>query len=272
MKYFNLMTLMLCLSCLEAADNKRPADQEDGERGETTITTPVTATAANVKSQAFRVQGKTQLTYEQMTKNLAIGKVDDYSRIPNPNTDNDENIIKYKESSSVACGVLETLESVSEREKDCEEKLSIENSTWNGATNGISGEGNFVMVMKKDSKKIWRDETTGLLWSYRITEDDWESASGNYGDSRTEDFTCNQITGFNEGEVSWRLPTRSEFLQADINGARFVLEDLANTYWTATSVNKAGIVWAINQEEALLEKKHRDEKLSIRCVGHIVKD
>lgn len=271
MKLLSLITLLFCVSCMEAADNPIPKEVVKREPVLEEDNANDTFKPENTKAQAFRIKGKGQISYFKMTQNIAKDEEDSYRSVPKQDKDNDENITKSFDLGEVECGTAAELKNVSERASDCETKFTKEKTFWNGLTNGISGEGNFIVVMNKDSKTIWKDETTGLLWSHNIGQDTWAAASGNFGDNETEDFICNKIAGFGEDEVSWRLPTRSEFLQADINGARFVLPDTNRIYWTASSVDDGGTIWAINQKFGILEKKDETETLSIRCIGHVIK-
>lgn len=271
MKLISLISLLFCLSCMEAADNAREENGKNpgGSRGEEDSKPELTV--QNLKTQAFRNKGEDQITYKLMAKNRALGKTDGYRSTPNPDTDNDKEITKATSPSGVECGTSTELQSVSDRVKDCAANSAIKTPTWKALENGISGEGNFNLVLSSPTHTVWRDETTGLIWSSNLGEDKWNHASGYRLEADSEDFLCNTIKGFNDGEVSWRLPTRSDFLQADINGARFVLPETNRVYWTATSVDDSGKAWVINQSTGSIQERSFETPSSIRCVGHILK-
>lgn len=270
MKLLSLITLLFCVSCMEAADNPVPKAKEGDKKPESETKTPA-ANAAVLNAHAFRVKGSTQITYEKMRQNISLGKESNYRTIPNPDKDNDGNVDFADDFGPANCGTESSLGTVSARIANCASIFTEVKSTWNGELKGISGEGKFLLVMKNNSNLVWIDELTGMLWSNSIDKGNWNQASGNIADASTDEFICNRITGFTDGEVSWRLPTRSEFLQADINGARFVLPLVSDTYWTATSVDKGLYAWAIEQSTGSLKSTHKDTELSVRCIGHVIK-
>lgn len=272
MKILSLVTLLICLSCMEAADNPIPKKKTEGngDREDRTTTTPVSVDG-EIKAQAFRVQGEAQLTYSTMTKNLINAKEDSYRIIPNPDHDHDAKIKVFGDLGSTVCGIGENFISIAQRVADCETKLGKDKALWSGKLNGISGEGDFSLVLNIGAEQVWRDNSTGLIWSSEITQDDWSAASGYQVDITTPKFACNNIEHISKSEVTWRLPTRSDFLQADIDGARFVLPRVGLTYWTATSVDRGNEAWVIHQGTGRLETSTKNDNHSIRCVGHILK-
>ena len=257
---------------MEAADNPRKPVvdlDENGERGEQTDTLPITPNL--IRAQAFRTKEKDQLSYSQLTKIIVSGDESDYRLIPNPDFDNDSNVVAMKDLGNNSCGIDDSFTTVNARLKDCESKFGAETATWSGKANGISGEGDFKLVQKNGNDLTWLDETTGLLWSTPLKAVRWDEASGAAVNADSDQFICNNISSFKNDEVKWRLPTRSDFLQADINGARFVLPKTNYIFWTATSVNDGNEAWAINQATGSISSRSKDDNILIRCVGHVIK-
>lgn len=168
---------------------------------------------------------------------------------------------------SVSCGDINN-ETLKDRINDCSTKYQDNKLTyWKAYAKGISGEGNWTLVASNPETKtqIWKDDTTGLLWTSIIETGDFEKAAKD--PKRTcENFKLLAKNPFNLDQAAWRLPTRSDFLQADINGARFVLPDRDNIFWSASQIDKDS-AWSINQKTGILSKSSIKSELSIRCIG-----
>ena len=155
---------------------------------------------------------------------------------------------------------------------DCKTK-NPKTYKWLAKTNGISGEGDWQLVMKSQKIIIWQDLTTGLIWSDQLADSfSWTIASGN----DTQNSPCgtennsNALSNFGAQEISWRLPTRNDFLMADINGARFVLSNNKAKYWTASAINEQQ-AWAIEQDSGILSASDAENTHLVRCVGTALK-
>lgn len=145
------------------------------------------------------------------------------------------------------------------------------NSSWATSIFGVSGEGNWSLVavsINTDSKSlVWYDFTTKLLWSDYIDTANFENAATKLARTCAV-FEDKNDHSLNSNSVVWRLPTRSDFLQADINGARYVLNNLNKEYWTSTMIT-SDTAWSINQSTgnststAILS----DTTKAVRCVG-----
>jgi hypothetical protein len=70
--------------------------------------------------------------------------------------------------------------------------------------------------------------------------------------------------------IKWRLPTRNDYLQADLNGIRFVLKTANSPFWTATmnsaSTNRSE-AWTYNQSQRTIEKVAMTDLRQVRCIG-----
>ncbi|MBD66561.1 MAG: hypothetical protein CME62_15220 [Halobacteriovoraceae bacterium] len=268
---FSLLTSIL-VSCIDAANNSR--NKDDGKNVRDTRAGSGDK-LAGVKSQFFRNVGKDQLTTNQMIAKIKEDNLVDYRLIPNPDSDHDL-MVGLQMQNLENCGMLLTADSIKDRINHCIEKNG-DNSTWDGSVQGNSGEGRWQLVYfdknEDDSspsrEAIWQDESTGLLWSHGLGKANWETASGS--DVAKEDFICNQIETLPADEVKWALPTRNVFLQADLNGARFVLPDTAEYYWTATKNNRTQQAWAIEQSTGKLTSLDEMSQRKVRCVGFPIK-
>ena len=270
-----IITMSLLTSCFEAADNSSPkSSKKPGQRGgenngPCTDISNCTQTTAEIsklfRSQQYRIKGEKQLSNYDVNANIIAGKEDSYREIPNQEYDHDFNVTRVAEIAK-DCGNADTLKGLKNRIADCSAKNSP-NNFWSGTKNGISGEGDWQLAYKSGNKIVWQDLSTGLLWSSQINKANWREASGVVEGN----FLCSEIKFFGEGEVLWRLPTRNEFLLADINGSRFVLNELNFDYWSASSEDKNNVAWAINQENGVLTAHSKDKELFVRCVAHPLK-
>lgn len=153
-------------------------------------------------------------------------------------------------------------------------------STWNGAANGASGESTWRLVAKSAMGEVWQDSRTGHLWSDIVATTNWCNASGNNLQEANASVNCQTLgTNFScvgksimgLSRVSWRLPTRNDFLQGDLNGLRFVLREADTTgFWTATmdssSANRSE-AWVYQQKQGILEKDSLTNDHQVRCIG-----
>lgn len=161
-------------------------------------------------------------------------------------------------------------------------------ATWNGATYGRMGEGQWKLVKFHNATDIsvWQDQRTGLLWSDYMNDlalpavqtFDWTTAVLGTGPCSFSDpnFSLEKAYLDSSQGVYWRLPTLSDYKQADVNGLRWVSANgLGDYFWTATisgdDITKA---WAViyqtvnanfNYEQGV--SMATPEK--VRCVGRV---
>ncbi|MBC74745.1 MAG: hypothetical protein CME64_01900 [Halobacteriovoraceae bacterium] len=266
---FLLVALTSGCVAFDATDNE---DRSDGDPApdRTRNTPPVTTLepADVIRSQIFRDKGTQVYTYSQVA-NQAINTV---HPIPRKTVDVEESI--NRPSNPVECGIGST---IGQRITDCRNKNNASAYTWVGRENANAGEGDWVLVAHKDNKSIWMDMTTNLLWSSPIGTATWDEASGNVAPAQQ---VCNaqdlapedqRFLGIAASEVSWRLPTRNDYLQADINGARYVLSTAplgdSSIYWTANYIPQTSEAWAIRHSTGELFKRSETSTLPVRCVG-----
>ncbi len=247
-----------------------------------------TETANAVRSQLFRIAGTTVLSAQEETKNATALPVG-YNDIPNIMTSDDGiegDAVDQAPRPTVECGTGVDLLTLAQRLRDCANKNAAQ-AEWKGVINGTSGEGTWKLVARAASEQeIWLDETTGFMWSHVVSSSsNWcKAASNNEGPVSEGGINCSEIQdsepkcdgksflGIPASQIAWRLPTRNDFLQADLNGARFVLPKVKTQVWTATvsSTNRDN-AWSIVPETGLLLAQPRSATLGVRCLGRRLK-
>jgi len=252
------------LSCINAANNKRATSDGAGPRDQRQTPNAGTKDTTLVyKSQSYRTIGKEQLSYDELGKKITTSTTDlDYRTIPRIDTDHDGQV-EMNKFQQKNCGIVVETKTIKSRKNNCVQQ-NPNDSVWSAKENGISGEGDWALVYKQDAVTVWQDLTTGLLWSTPLKTAAWKEASGAEVDE--EDYICGN-SKLLEGEVKWMLPTRNEFLQADINGARFVLPSTSEIFWTASRQGQTDNAWAIMQSTGELTAMKTSRENEVRCVG-----
>lgn len=193
------------------------------------------------------------------------------------------------------CGLNPVLDTVDKKIADCltrNENLA----TWNGTSNGTSGEGVWKLVQHDQNREIelWRDERTKLVWSFTLGNKNFCEATGfdrvlTNTLNQPQTINCRQntvnacadvtVNTHEKGKdlaqkLSWRLPTRNDFLQADINGLRFVLPGFRNAenqerYWTSTVVSgNRAFAWTYgNQYGEMKNTLALRSNVKVICIG-----
>lgn len=184
---------------------------------------------------------------------------------------------------TVECGIGEAFTGIDARINDCHLKNAT-NSLWNGYLSGAAGEGSWKLVsLTSTGKETWIDLKTGMVWSDVVASGNWCKASGNTQESMIGvDTDCSVVgegdsfcygassDGFGKN-IQWRLPTRNDYLQADINGLRFVLKKGGSTgFWTATMVSGSvgrDEAWVYYPEQGTLASGELTSSRQVRCIG-----
>lgn len=178
----------------------------------------------------------------------------------------------------VNCGITSGA-SLSSRVAECN-TLNPGTSTWSGTFEGAAGESTWNLVAKSGVQEIWQDSGTGHLWSDIVDTTNWCNAAGNNLQETGANVNC-QIFGTNFScvgktimgltGITWRLPTRNDYLQGDLNGLRFVLRESDTTgFWTATMNSTSatrGEAWVYQQKQGTLEKDTLTDDHQVRCIG-----
>ncbi|MBL7664456.1 MAG: DUF1566 domain-containing protein [Bacteriovoracaceae bacterium] len=300
MKKLNLLVFLITLSaCVEQAPGDRPDIQNQAVENSTTISTLQ-------RSQAFRTSGKKQY-FESELAVLARGD--------KPLTDfhyfNLPTIANHNEGSknipvgpdSIDCdGDDVDADTLDEFRNYCRSRLATKKRTWFGSENGTAGEGDWRMVAKIISAgkgyEVWEDLSTGLIWSDIVTEETWCKASGNR-DAACSPADLATLPCFGSADVQvemgkgnlnkiakvidWRLPTRNEYLQADLNGIRNVIPAFRRSLtapasttnpvlvWTATTDSQDNTkAWLYDGRYGVLSSETMTEERSVICVGRVL--
>ena len=270
-----IMLLVFIVGCTEATNNGKRKNTR-GDRGDQNTDRPAATAAFKdfMPSQISRDRGAKQLTYTQINELFKTGNIEsniNYRAVPAEARDNSgEASVAIRPNNE--CGTNPDFTSVRASLNDCTTKNNGSH-LWKGEDLGIAGEGNWSLIAAKKNPDmmVWMDQRTELLWSHTIARADWVDASGN----NNANFPCESIDILPKENVAWRLPTRNEFLQADINGYQniFVLEDQQDEiYWTATSAKNTDNAWTIRISNGVLAEVDKDTPtVAVKCVGQILK-
>lgn len=272
MKNLSLLTLIVLFgACTESAKNGG-REKPNGDRDNNNTNTPaIKGEFVDLQpSQISRTRGAEQKSYTQIRNELSqsILNENEYRSIPIAERDNTSEALKALTPTS-ECGLDDNLKTIKARINDCLKKNNGRHM-WSGQENGIAGEGNWSLVANHQNPdyQIWIDERTGLVWSQTVDRAAWNKASGNASAA-----SCGDLDLFTDSEITWRLPTRNDFLQADINGHAMVSLNTSDTdvFWTATSANNTDNAWAITLATGVLIEVDKKSLIDIKCVGEILK-
>jgi hypothetical protein len=281
-----ILSLALFVSACGDVSKGRPTDTAARNIPDLTVDTHVVA------SQIHRTRNLPVLTFEQeialMTSTLTAG----YRAVPDMVIDDEGKVGLNIETQThlgrptVACGVDTTFTNITNRIADCASKNSA-NSTWNGTLNGSSGESNWNLIYNSPTTptEVWLDTRTNMAWSNVMTPMNWCMASGNRqnqtaGSSLTIDCetigaatsACTNLNVAGVGsQIKWRLPTRNDYLQADLDGIRFVLDNsTTHALWTSTlqAADPARAkAWLYSDKDGTLSSDLLENNHSFRCIG-----
>lgn len=283
-KLLNLLYISALLAFSSCGPARNPGSRSDAEAPPVSSRPPATPTESEtdiltnieLRSQIHRTRGSLQISYEDERKLLAKDELPTtVHHTPIPYVDMDKTVITAP-LPDLDCGLA--ISSIKDRITDCKNK-NPSSSKWHGKTNGISGEGDWQLVVKSQKHILWQDLTTGLIWSDQLESTySWNESSGNDSQNSACSTSFNQdaLGNISAEEIKWRLPTRNDFLMADINGARFVLPNLDAKYWTA-SANDESHFWIIHQQSGTLslaevrDTSNIENSHLVRCIGTALK-
>lgn len=268
-----ILIFVLIASC-GPVSNSSVVSQQTGDNGEDPA---LTTNDEILKSQMNRAQGSmvySQFEIREKTKALKEAYLPEGHSV-SPTLENLESVVTKIDHSEYLkdCGIISLSETtIADRISDCDKvylaKLG-KKTTWASQLYGVAGEGNWrlvsVSISGESKKMIWYDLTTKLLWTDYLGDVNFEKAAIALG-KVCEEFQDSNEYSLDSNFVTWRLPTRSDFLQADINGARYVLNNIDKEYWTATQKTLT-TAWAINQKTGNSSSTELTELRSVRCVG-----
>lgn len=285
----------LLVSCEEVASNRKM-----GENRNRRTTLAVEGNGSDLlRSHMHRRSVSPVITYaEEIVKTLANELPKNlYRIIPLKDTDDEgsaKNVITRNDlgRATEECGNGTTFAGIDARIAHCSQ-INGERANWNGTNFGASGEGVWKLVSRSAiGNEIWFDGRTGMVWSDLIKKDtlvnfNWCAASGNDEDDTPDEvINCrtlgdalslcanNSIAGL-ETQVKWRLPTRNDFLQADLNGCRFVMKkENDQGLWTATiraTSSGRNEAWVYDSTEGTLAGGKMTDLRQVRCIGSPVR-
>ena len=295
-----LSLILFSLSCTEATPSNRGANSEGTRKptenactdGDTSIQCATTYSGLMI-SQIYRSKGAKQLSYDEVSTLIAQGQLPTgtYRTVPDIEIDNDSAIEVItsgfnQEYAKRDCGVAVNLTSARARRNSClnfhenyegaNDQIERGKSIWDGKTLGNSGEGQWELVLNivdevnpVNNISLWFDTKTKLIWSHALINQEWNSASGT---DKTISI-CNSLNELTktetrpEGQIAWRMPNRNEFLQADLNGARYVLDSGDKVFWTSSTGPSQSKAWAIKQATGELELQEKTNANFVRCIG-----
>lgn len=285
--------LTLLVSCGDVSSNNKMGTNRNPERSIPGV--EGSNGEDNLRSHIHREKGATVISYaDEILKTIANDlSIKNYRVIPSMEIDSEgssKNVTTVTDNGrpTVTCGMADTFSGIDARITDCFQKNG-DKALWEGFRFASAGEGTWKLVALDSNTEIWFDGRTGMVWSEVKKLNDvslfnWCKASGNQeDDSNIGGVDCNSLadktsicvdsvtTGIGK-QIRWRLPTRNDLLQADLNGIRFVhkKETAGTGLWTATMV--AGVsgrtdAWIYNSVNGTLLPAPVSSSHSVRCIG-----
>lgn len=291
----SFLSTILFLSILSGCGEDVGSNNTPATNGQPTINIPGTESTDEptqlIRSHMHREKGNVPLSYQEEILLTLSGQISNniYRILPLMESDNEGglNVLTVQEIGRPAstCGESESFPNINARITDCQIKNGAK-AIWKGTENAAAGESTWKLVLKTPTNEVWLDSRTNMVWSEIVSFEEvksfnWCQASGNTqggvgsvncSTTETPDSLCAGASYYNFGtQVKWRLPTRNDFLQADINGLRFVLKDEGSSgLWTATM--KASSVtfseaWVYRSNEGTLSASGLLSLHSVRCIG-----
>lgn len=278
--FLALTTLVGCGEDVSKNKSKRPTA---GERS----TPQATADTGLVSSQIARLRGFSVISYTQeinftVTNSLPTAYMPVPDMFLNDEGLDGKNVITLGSIGrpTVACGIGATFGGINGRVSDCSTK-NKDKAVWNGMLYGANGEATWNLVgLTESSKEYWQDLRTGMIWTDVTATGNWCEASGNQqstgivncetvGNAQSICSGAN-INGIGEN-IRWRLPTRGDYLQADLDGIRFVMKPgTASGSWTATmqaASTERVMAWVYQFSDGTLSAAELTSVRNVRCIG-----
>lgn len=286
MKFQDVILLLTFTLLLSGCNEDVPSNRHRQE----TIKAPVVVEPIDVYSGIHRERESAPITYKM---EIGLNSVNANIRaIPDIRFDDEggdeKNVTTrtFRVRPVVICG-LAAVATLKDKIADCLAKNG-DKTIWNGTNDAGSAESiwNLVTLSEKsggsETYEIWIDQRTGMVWSDVITlEGNWCESSGSQLQLETnvgEDCLltgkgrslCTNYDLIDLPKVSWRLPTRHDYLQADIDGIRFVLPRGTVPYWSATvssDVKARNKAWTYNMTTGTLVGELMNTTRAVRCIG-----
>jgi len=278
----------------DVSSNRKKGNNPAPERS--TQTVEGTLGQEYIRSSIHREKGSSVLSYAQeISKTLANDLPILYRVIPSMEKDDEGSLKNVTTTSDIGrptttCGFGDKFAGIDARITDCFLK-NKDKALWEGHRYGAAGEGTWKLVsLSTAGDEIWFDGRTGMVWSELHAKTNWCKASGNTENAtNSEIIDCNELNDTVSGEevcvdavtegigtqIKWRLPTRNDFLQADLNGLRSVLKkEGIDGLWTATmkaKVTGRTDAWVYHSTNGTLSSANLSSERQVRCIGVPVK-
>lgn len=275
-KLIFILSLIALTSCNAVSNNNGTVNQNQNFETDDDIINIGQA----LKSQMNRENGSEVVTQRSiMDKSKEVKRLftpEGYSEIPSSMTMESLATKTVLSNYNQECGnLIGKTSTLGDRIADCRKVYLNRNvdTRWHNKSHGVAGEGNWSLVsVSIDISKtpavtstVWYDFTTKLIWSDLITETDFAKAATAYNRTCSL-FSENNRHKLNSDYVIWRLPTRGDYLQADLNGARYILNNTDKDFWTSTLISTDS-AWSIKQSTGNSTLRALTEVLPVRCVG-----
>jgi hypothetical protein len=122
--------------------------------------------------------------------------------------------------------------------------------------------------------EVWRDSKSGLLWGDRLDKrySHYDAIALGLKGNVVSESACNSDNGKTAnagiGEKKFGLPTIEEYLQAEENGVREVLQNMDDFFWSASRYpNDTDNARGFFGSSGYFVNDPRDDYGSVRCVG-----
>jgi hypothetical protein len=122
--------------------------------------------------------------------------------------------------------------------------------------------GNFVLVTRTATAiEVYMDATTGLIWSERLATKLTHFKAEAACKSKRAEFA-------NLPNLTWRLPTISEYKVAESNGIRKSLKGWNDWFWSLTSISYDDFyAYMFNGIDGTVDGYTKNYSFSVRCVA-----
>ena len=193
-------------------------------------------------------------------------------------------------SYSTDCG---TAGSVTSRIQNCKGQYA-DDATWVGSAEGLYAESTWILVTRDTTAgvAIWKNSGSGYLWTSKVASNvsfceaagvDSDYSFNCSGNSAKLSY-CSETTGYSypvdgaaklgnlsmsNGKVMWRLPTRADYLKAELDGLRYVLAmGSTDNFWSANTWSvDPGSIWTFSAEGVLNTTAISNTSTDVICVG-----
>jgi hypothetical protein len=102
----------------------------------------------------------------------------------------------------------------------------------------------------------WKDESTGLVWGPKL------NGEYTFKDAQKEALRINEL------DLKWSVPTKKEWMQAEIHDVREVLPDIKYWFWSSSPYpNYSDSAYLFNGNLGSVGYDFRYYTYSVRAVG-----